>query len=80
MRYDKNKIEQKKLKKLYRSSNRYYSGVSFQGGRYKREHDKPDDFATYMKKYNNRRLRQFHGELNDGNHYRKVNEHWWIIL
>ena len=43
-------------------------------------------YATYktrekkwLRKYNNKRIRRFKGEISNGAHYRKINEHWYIL-
>ena len=81
MGYGVNSYEQRKLKRLYNELGNYYyvNGVWIKDGRYTRVYGRPNGYNDYMKKYNNKRIRHYDGELLDGSYYRKVFEHWWNI-
>ena len=81
MRYNKKQVEQKRLRRLNRElgSSYYPNGVVIKGDTYYRIYGKPNGIVSFMKRYNNKRIRHFDRELFDGSYYKRVFEHWWII-
>lgn len=73
--------QQRKLKQLYEIQNKYAypSGVVERNGYYKFHHGHANDWAKFVKRYNNKRIRRFHMELKNGSYYKKVFEHDWLI-
>lgn len=39
----------------------------------------PTRNKKWIRRYNNKRIRRYKGDISDGADYRKLNEHWWII-
>ena len=81
MRYNKKQIEQKRLRRLKRElGGRYYpNGVILKGDTYYRVYGLENGVLSFMKRLNNKRIRHYDGELNDGSHYKRIFEHWGSI-
>jgi hypothetical protein len=35
--------------------------------------------VRFYKKYSNRKVRRYKGEIGNGNHYRKIFDYWWTL-